>query len=293
MRLLLWPLAALAACGGGDATPCATCWLEEYDHLIYAEEFEAGFPAALSRIQGPGFPETWDGSELEIYQPAHVSVTQVDGNGMLDLHGTWSHTGEYLSGEVVSSPSHCPRQLEYGPGECAQSIWGSGVRFATSPTQGLYLEIRAKAPLLGGQWPALWLLSDEGVDPPELDILEVFANGDHPHPFCQTEIWGTAAQTQASQSCRELDAQQFHAFGVIVDPAAGRVAFRADGDAWAVPDHSADWADSAKNGVPIYFLINLALTTMVEGPFPTPDGDSHLYVDYVRAYTNGPNDLTH
>ncbi|WP_242343512.1 glycoside hydrolase family 16 protein [Anaeromyxobacter terrae] len=272
-----------------------------YDVLAYAEEFDGpDFPAQLSRVGGIGFAAPYDSvAELQRFEPGRAELVRgligIEGSsvGALALRATWDvAAGEYLSGEVVSSASHCPMQNSTVPAPCAGTRWGSGVRFASTPAQGVYLEVCARLPLVGGNWPAVWMLRDEGAGfaPPEFDLVEAFPG--RPLPFCQTEHVVDASH----EECVQLVPDRFYAYAVLWDPAHGTVEFFINGVATyapqAIPDFSAAWAnDASGGGYPAYFVLTHALSNEIAGAFPTMSGSATTYVDYVRVYTNGPADV--
>lgn len=273
-----------------------------YDQIVYEEQFDADtFPANLSRIAGLGFPAPADPSaELQLYRPENISIVHGavgdDGAtlGAMSIHATWDTTAnQFFSGMMVSSATHCPMQTSRAADSCAGSTWGSGASFATTPQQGVFVEICAKAPLVGGNWPALWMLRDDGSEhwPPELDLLEIFPT--RPKPACQTQIYGDVASPLDDQVCAPHDPSRFHSYGALWDPANGKVEFRLDGVRIPMPDAAGFWADASKLGFPAYFIANNALSSVTAGDFPSAQGESEMLIDYVRVFTNGPELVRH
>lgn len=166
----------------------------------------------------------------------------------------------------------------------AEGDWHSGLLASVDPKgngfaqQYGYFEMRARLPTGPGLWPAFWLIGkDRSKSTAEIDVLEY--NGDKPGAYSSVvHVWFRDDRHYVKgtrvEAFRDADPEEFHTYGVKVDPAFIRIYF----------DRKLVWKTEtqAEHRQPMYMLLNLALT---DGPTkdaaPNP---SHMFVDYARAY---------
>jgi hypothetical protein len=153
-----------------------------------------------------------------------------------------------------------------------------------------YFEVRAKVPLSPASWPAIWLLTTNGLTDPtqtrgEIDVMEHYGESWFAY-HASTHLWPanrprpgaiTRTQSAAIKIPRPDLALGFHRYGVMV----GRrwITFYFDG--WPVARH----ASSPVFASPKYLLLDLALTE-IESERASPR--SEFLVDEVRVFTPPP-----
>lgn len=149
-----------------------------------------------------------------------------------------------------------------------------------SQTYGRF-EARIRVPRTQGIWPAFWMLSQSGVWPPEIDILEM--RGQDPFTVVTTQHWGPFPQFYnfaSSSFTGPIDLSlDFHTYAVEWFP--NRIDWYVDGvlrftNTTNIPSQ------------PMYLILN----TAVGGDFlGNPDASTvfpqTMQVDWVRAYTRG------
>lgn len=248
--------------------------------------------------QGPvGFPpnsgyrlvKDWDFASVIRDRPAlerEFHTRYIYANGTLDhLNDEWSRyrdrdnhvfsaTGLALVARVPTG-SAAPGKVESG---MLRSRW--------SGQYGVF-EIRMKAPAGRGLWPAFWLNPQDGVWPPEIDVVEIVNNGNDTtrqsfhflHPKAgpgPTRLAGNHAYAPGSDY-----AERFHVFSV--EWTSDRVRHLVDGV--VVADRAFSWRhDSGGDAGPAHVLVNLA----VGGKWPGPPRDdvfpARLEVAYIRVW---------
>jgi beta-glucanase (GH16 family) len=141
-----------------------------------------------------------------------------------------------------------------------------------------YFEMRTKIPSGKGFWPAFWLLADEPVWPPEIDIFEIL--GHEPAVDYMTYHWsqfGVHHGSGTSWTGPDLSLD-FHVYGL--EWFRGTLVWTVDGVERRRLNSS--WLP---NDGPMYIIVNLA----VGGTWPgSPDVNTvfpaYMDVDYVKAW---------
>jgi beta-glucanase (GH16 family) len=144
-----------------------------------------------------------------------------------------------------------------------------------------YFEMCARLPRGQGVWPAFWLLAEDGVWPPEIDIMEVLGNS-------PTTLYTSA---HIEQNNKEVNfgtattvpdtSQGWHTYAVDWEPDTISWYFD-DGPVYQIPT-------PPTLNVPMYIEVNLALGGYWPGnvdqttPFP-----SQMEVEWIRVYTSKP-----
>lgn len=240
--------------------------------LTFDDEFNSFSSNGPSNYQNRGHSGTWDttlsygerklNDEAELYSDPSIGANPFSAaGGVLDIHAapasdpskTWGQT--YTSGIITTN--HSFSQL-YG-----------------------YFEMRAELPAGSGMWPAFWLLPQQHVWPPELDVLEAFgqtttnAEGGAYSLHHGLLTSGAGSQSGWSGTAGANLYAQFNTFGVDWEPHT--ITFYFNGVAYATAPTPADYHQ------PMYMLVNLAVGGNWAG---APVGESaDLKVDYVRAYS--------
>jgi beta-glucanase (GH16 family) len=182
----------------------------------------------------------------------------------------------------------------------AESYQGASYTSARIETQGHFaqaygkFEARIQLPTGQGVWPAFWLLGDNYATAQwpacgELDIME--QRGAVPDTVLGS-MHGPGGDSYTAAFTLpggESFSSGFHVFGLEWEP--GQVRWYVDGQLYET--QSADMLPSTQTWVfdhPFFIIVNLALGGNF-GPISasTPLPQSML-VDYVRVYTDGPND---
>jgi beta-glucanase (GH16 family) len=140
-----------------------------------------------------------------------------------------------------------------------------------------YLEMRARVPAGRGLWPALWMMPQTRVYPPEIDILELL--GHDTHTAYMTYHYGPYEQLRSiGEKFKGPDfAADFHRFGLLWQPRL--LVWTIDG----VERHRLESEHVAD--MPMYLRINLA----VGGKWPgAPDAatrfPAYYEIDWIRVW---------
>jgi beta-glucanase (GH16 family) len=137
-----------------------------------------------------------------------------------------------------------------------------------------YFEMRAKMPKGRGLLPAFWLLPENRVTPPEIDILEVY--GDNTYRLLGTLHYDNGHHPGVVTSAVDLSAD-FHTYAV--DWAPDHIVWYLDGKKYySVQDHVPV--------LPMYILANLAVGT--DSPCICPNSSTqfpaYFEIDYIRVF---------
>jgi glycosyltransferase involved in cell wall biosynthesis len=152
-------------------------------------------------------------------------------------------------------------------------------------------EIRTKVPAGRGLWPAFWLNPEDGIWPPEIDVLEVVDNGRDTTRRSFHFLHGVGAPKQNPPASRlngdhayepGLDyAGGFHVFAVEWTPE--RVRHIVDGV--TVVDRAFRWLhDDGKDAGPAHVLVNLAVGGNWPGPPEPRSLPARLLIEYIRVW---------
>ncbi|KAB2947786.1 family 16 glycosylhydrolase [Candidatus Methanoperedens sp. BLZ2] len=197
-------------------------------------------------------------NELEIYIPDEVYIE--DGTLILRSEKKNYQGYNYTSGSVISRDKFFQK---YG-----------------------WFEIRAKLPEGKGIWPAFWLVPNDRLWPPEIDVFELL--GHDTRKIYMTNHWECENPSKATLSCFNQEdymisdlnvpdfSSDYHTFAIEWQP--GLIRWIIDGkerfrSTLYVPD------------IPMYLYLN----TAVGGNWPgDPDSTvvfpQYYYIDYVRVY---------
>jgi beta-glucanase (GH16 family) len=206
---------------------------------------------------------THDQSELELYQPANVTVN----NGILNLTAqkqnvtAGGQTYHYTSGMISSGPA----------------TNGAPAKFSF---QYGYMEMRAEVPAGQGLWPAFWTLAADESYPPEIDIFEILGNAttvDNMH-YHYPDGSDEGADVGSEWTGPNFSAG-WHTFAVDWEP--GSLTWYVDGVARF---HTSNKVTSK----PQYLVANLAVGGGWPGnPDATTPFPSSLQIDYIRVWQKG------
>ena len=165
-----------------------------------------------------------------------------------------------------------------GPGQWASGLISTQYSFAQEYG---YFEMRAMLPADVGVWPAFWMLPASGAWPPELDVFEAYGGPwDIGTAHTATTFYGGspgADNYEQAWSNQPSMTSGFHTYGVMWDPQ--HITFYFDGNATGQLSTPPDMHQ------PMYLLADLAMQAL-SGVTSDP---KHLYIDYIRAYSNDPN----
>lgn len=203
-------------------------------------------------------------------------------------HTPWS--GDFGGARFAAPKPGFPFTLEDGvlrieAKRNAQGEWHSGLLASVETTgsgfaqQYGYFEMRARLPKGPGVWPAFWLIGlDRSQYTAEIDVLEYY--GDRPDAFSSVvHVWHRDgrhySQGKRVEVFREADPAEFHTYGVKIDASQIRVYFDRQ-LVWKTPTQP-------EHRQPMYILLNLALVE--EESRNAASNPSHMFVDYVRAYS--------
>ncbi len=204
-----------------------------------------------------------DQSELELYQPSGVSVS----NGVLkleaqkrDVTASNGKVYHYTSGMISSGPS-----CDTG---CAPHF---------TFTYG-YMEMRAKVPAGQGMWPAFWTLPADGSWPPEIDAFEILGNA--PNEINMTYHWPNGSG-EGGQKGQAWDGPDFsagwHTFAVDWEP--GSVTWYVDGV------QRFQYVNANVASKPMYLVANLAIGGDWPGaPNASTSFPAFYQIDYIRVW---------
>lgn len=142
-----------------------------------------------------------------------------------------------------------------------------------SQTYG-YFEIRAELPDSKGMFPAFWLLRQDKVWPPELDVFEDVGTDDVFQGFGSKDA---TADNRSVVSTVEGASKGFHTYGLLWT--ADTISWYIDGvQTGSVPTPSDMHS-------PMYMLVNLAVGGNWAGNPDASFTTDSLKVDYIRAYS--------
>jgi beta-glucanase (GH16 family) len=230
-------------------------------HMIYDDEFNGSSLSSDWATCWWYAPASADGgcsngtAEGEWYRAQNVTVH----NGELSL------TAQNQPVQGVNQSTGLPQNYN----------WTSGMvdthgKFSFSYG---YVEWQAQVPNGMGLWPALWLMPENGIWPPEIDALEMV--GSQPNVWTGTYLPPTGAKQGHWATINGLYSG-WHTFGVDWEP--GSIT-------WYVDGHAVAQSTTAVTNTPMYLVMDLAVGASWPGypdastPFP-----SALNIDYVRVW---------
>lgn len=190
-----------------------------------------------------------DNGELQWYQPDEVLIE----NGMARLRAQQRQMNglEYTSGMIAS---HDKFTFLYG-----------------------YAEARLRVPAGQGLWPAFWMMAQDRVWPPEIDILEIL--GDTPQIAHMTLHYGVKNvnhDTSGSYWKGPDFSGDFHTFAVHWQP---------EGIIWYIDGVERFRVTENLPNKPMYLILNLAVGGRWPGaPDTTTRFPATFDIDYVRVW---------
>jgi beta-glucanase (GH16 family) len=153
--------------------------------------------------------------------------------------------------------------------------------------QGGFLSVRARIPRGRSMWPAIWLLSESGNSPPEIDVME-YVGGEGFRSNVHLER--SENHSFAFAADRNLH-EEFHDYGVRWDDTT--VEFWFDGEIY----HTVDISENDEFQRPFYVILNLAVGSEMPDWVPRPDSDTpgvarFQIKELLLAQHDGPNSLS-
>jgi beta-glucanase (GH16 family) len=164
------------------------------------------------------------------------------------------------------------------------------LRSRWSGKYGVY-EIRMKVPAGRGTWPAFWLGPEDGVWPPEIDIVEVVNDGREGSHQSFHFVHGAGAKLPATFSrlgagkafAPGVDfSKDYHTFSIVWTE--GSVEHYVDGKLTVSRPYR--WVhNDESDGGPAHVLVNLAVGGQWPGP-PSKTGSlpATLDIEYIRVW---------
>ena len=253
--------------------------------LVWNDEFNGqGSPDKTVWSFEEGFARN---NELQWYQEDNAEIS----NGVLTILAR----REQRDNPLYESGSNDWRK------ERAQIEYTSSSIKTQGKEEFLYgrFEVRAKIPVAGGSWPAIWTLGREMEWPSngEIDIMEYYRINDMPHILANT-AWGTEERFKAKWNASAIPfthftdkdpywVDKFHIWRMDWDEEAIRLYL--DGELLNETFLSETINGSLGNfrnpfKQPHYLLLNLAIGGQHGG---VPEDDAfplHYEIDYVRVY---------
>ncbi len=110
-----------------------------------------------------------------------------------------------------------------------------------------YMQVVAELPIGQGLWSAFWTLPESGIWPPEIDVMENWAEGQTINIFAHDNYSGTEHDSVLMPTMSDM----FHTYGVDWEP--GSISWYVDGTL------QANFAISITS--PEYLLANLAVAS--------------------------------
>lgn len=244
--------------------------------LLFEENFDSFNPYAASPTWNTAYrwgPQTVINSETGYY----VDTQNAGTTGPAGNYNPFSISNGVLT--ITAAPrAGLPNSETYATGVLT-------TRNKFSRTYGYY-EIRAQQPAGSGFWSAFWLMRQNDVWPPELDIMEFVSKS--PTSYAQTLHYGTdvgGVHPQAGPNfpsgLPNLSAGGFHTYAVD---------WKSDFIRWYYDNTEVFSAATPSDmNSPMYILINLAVGGDPDGWNGLPDGSTQSYkIDWVRVYDVRP-----
>ena len=263
----------------------------EYN-LVWSDEFDySGIPDSTYWNFENGFVRN---QEHQWYQKENV-VCQ---DGLLIIEARMENRDNPLYREGDDQWRHARKKIEY-----TSSSINTARKFEFQYGR---VEVKARIPVGGGAWPAIWTLgrSMEWPSNGEIDIMEYYRIKDVPHILANA-AWGTEQQYHAKWNTKTVPFSYF----MEKDPdwADKFHIWRMDWDETAIKLYLDDELlneislDSTVNGSlgdfknpfkqPHYLLLNLAIGG-INGGEPDPKAFPMRYeIDYVRVYQKERNSI--
>lgn len=139
-----------------------------------------------------------------------------------------------------------------------------------------YFEIRARTPEGQAFWPAFWLLADNFMWPPEINILEQLGNETHIHRVgAHAPFWGQRVKVNEEHMVPDTSAA-FHTYGVLWTPQSLTYTF----------DDRIMFETETPEGMhePMALRLNLAIGGWRGEPDESTLADESFDIDHVRVW---------
>ena len=156
-----------------------------------------------------------------------------------------------------------------------------------------YYEAKIKFPVVSGTWGAFWLMSptewiitDEGVDGTEIDIVETIGN--HEGKYNSALNWDGYGKNHKSVGSHDKPRPanifdgEFHIFALDWSPS--EYVFYVDGKEFWRVDGGARFKNSGINQNPNYIKLTVESSGNWSGEVPQDFTEGEMLVDYVRVY---------
>ncbi|SOB81112.1 Glycosyl hydrolases family 16 [Sphingomonas guangdongensis] len=247
--------------------------------LSFSDDFNS-FSARASRTDGTAIWSTELGDSRGY--DSVMSRTLVGNNeqqiyvdvNMKDAHGNAVTINPFSveDGVLSITAQRTPQELESAFHGFDFTSGYISTRDTFSQTYG-YFEARLQLPAEAGTWPAFWLFREDGVWPPELDIMEAW-NDTTAVQTLHSADQGAHRMASARSWVPDGDTS-FHDYGLLWT--AEKLTWYLDGVEVFSQSTPADMHS------PMYMILNLAITTSATNP----EFHEQLKVDHVRAYALG------
>jgi len=172
---------------------------------------------------------------------------------------------------------------------------GAGYTSARIKTQGLFeftygrVDVRAKLPVGGGTWPAIWMLGANfptagWPDCGEIDIMEAIGNDPG---YVQSAIhtpssFGATVNVESTTVTDASDA--FHVYSVNWSP--NQISFLVDDEIFYTYSPETKDTDTWPFDLDQFLILNVAMGGSLGGTIDPGFVQSSMEVDYVRVYQN-------
>jgi beta-glucanase (GH16 family) len=199
--------------------------------------------------------------------PTRVTAENVSiRNGRLELVGT------HEDGEILAGGVHTRDKVTVGPGS--------------------YFEARVKFPDRAGFLPAFWAKPNDESWPPEIDVVELFQDGDgkadthesqHHLHYSESTIPGDRSTYEGTGKSHRVGddlTRNFHVYGV--EWRTERLAHYVDGEEVMVTTNP-DILNAMERGAPFYLMCSLEINKIGTADASETWGESFV-VDWVRVW---------
>ncbi|MEL6345234.1 MAG: family 16 glycosylhydrolase [Myxococcota bacterium] len=299
----------------GDGTIVADA-SGEVEHT-YTHEGTQTYILAVTAEAEDGAQATWTGSvtvrRSTSHHPRLVWADEFDGDGAVDSE-KWHHQvfapsdGRWFNGELqhytdrVENSFQSDGTLKIVARKESYTTQGVTLDYTSARLNSRFIftygrvDVRAKLPVAGGTWPAIWTLGANINEPGnafgdtygsvswpacgEIDIMEQ-TGGDKASTLAYFH-WGntetSAYETEGSAISNPDSTDEFHIYSLVWDEAAMRIYV----DDQLVHELANTVTRPYDN--PHYLLLNIAMGGNLGGAVPGDFTDATLEIDYVRVY---------
>lgn len=270
---------------------CRQAWAQDDWHLVWSDEFEG---------DGPYHDHVWEpehgfvrNHEAQWYQGENAFQQ----NGCLVIEGRKEHRANPLyRGKDADSHRHADWRSRR---ECIDYTAASLTTRRSFDFLYGRLEVRARIPVAGGAWPAIWLLGKDLPWPScgEIDVMEYYRINGVPHILANA-AWGNDIPNRAVWNSRRIPfshftdrdaawAEKFHTWRMDWTPEAIRIYL----DDELLNDIPLTETINGSIGQyvnpftrPQYILLNLAMGGDNGGDIDDEALPMRYEIEYVRVY---------